>query len=86
MLRFQGHPQDGGLYTEYRALRNETVVGRIIPGGFFTPEPNIIFSTDERVQIRAACIEAYSMPSEYGCFGVGEEPTRPYDDSRCVFI
>lgn len=83
MITFKGYPEDGGLYTGYNVLRNGQKVGFIGVGGFFRKDAGVSLTEDEQNFIRAGCKKVYEQPSEYGCLGVGESPTEPFNESRC---
>lgn len=81
MITFQGHPQDGGLYTGYNVLRDNKAIGFIDVCGIFRKNTDDISLTkNERHIIREACKKAYEMPSEWGCLGVGESPTESFEN------
>jgi hypothetical protein len=82
-ITFKGHPQDGGQYTQYNVLRNDEIIGCILPGGFFRSRAKTKFTGDEKEAIRAGCRKVHRQPSEYGCFGSGDPPTEPFDEKRC---
>ena len=83
MITFQGHPQDGGLYTGYSVLRDEQKVGFIDFCGTFRKDINSILLTEaDKETIQMMCKLVYNMPSEYGCLGVGESPTMLWDEYR----
>ena len=81
MLAFKGQPADGGLYTEYNVLRDGQIIGSIGVGGYFTKNVGVSLTAEECERIKGACKRVYEMPSEYGCFGVGEPPTTPFEQS-----
>lgn len=83
MVTFKGHPHDGGLYTRYDVVRDSKMFGVIEIGGYFKNETNAELSAKEKIAIEAACKRIYEMPSEYGCLGVGEPPTVPYEYRDC---
>ena len=84
MITFQGHPQDGGLYTGYNVIQDKQAIGVIDVSGIFRKSTDVIALTDEeRDIIRKMCKRVYEMPSEYGCLGVGESPTDSFDDFLC---
>lgn len=81
MITFQGHPQDGGLYTGYNVIQNEQVIGSIEVCGIFRKNTaDTSLNEEERQVIQTICKRVYEMPSEYGCLGVGESPTEPFED------
>ena len=78
MLTFRGWPKDGGPYTEYHVIRDDKEkIVTIAIGGFFTLEEEITLTKEENTVIVNRCKRIYELPSEYGCFGVGESPTKP---------
>lgn len=84
MLTFKGYsPDECRLYTGYIVLRDGQRIGFIEIGGFFRKNAGTALTEDEKSAIRNGCKKVYEMPSEYGCLGVGESPTKPFDESRC---
>jgi len=64
-------------------------IGTIAVGGFYTLEEGITLSEEEKIAIINGCKKVYELPSEYGCFGVGESPTEPFDERRlpgCIIL
>ena len=90
MLTFRGWPKDGGLYTEYQVMRNDKEkIGVIAVGGLFTLKEGTTLTEEEKIAIVNGCKRVYELPSEYGCFGVGESPTEPFDERRlpgCIIL
>ena len=80
MITFKGHPQDGGLYTGYNVVRDGQVIGSIDVCGVFRKNTDVILAREEGSVIKAMCKRVYEMPSEYGCLGVGESPTTPFEE------
>lgn len=81
MITFQGHPQDGGLYTGYNVLRDELQIGFIDVCGIFRKNTNSTsLAKEDKETIRMMCRLVHNMPSEYGCLGVGESPTESFED------
>ena len=80
MITFQGHPADGGLYTGYNVIQDGRVIGFIDTCGVFRKNTDIALTEDEQYTISEMCKRIYEMPSEYGCLGVGESPTTPFEE------
>ncbi len=81
MITFQGHPQDGGLYTGYNVFRDKHQIGFIDVCGIFRKNTdNTSLTEEDRETIKVMCRSVYKMPSEYGCLGVGESPTESFED------
>lgn len=81
MITFKGSPQDGGLYTGYNVIRDEQIIGFIGAGGYFRNDASVPLTADEQSTIKEVCKRVYEMPTEYGCLGVGESPTIPFEQS-----
>ncbi len=83
MITFEGHRPDWdpkGLYDGYNVIRDGQVIGLIEICGIFRKNPDVLLTEEERYIIRNMCKKVYEMPSEYGCLGVGESPTIPFDE------
>ena len=82
IFSIHGYPQDGGLYVGYNVIKDGEIIGFISVGGIFRNDANASLTEEEQIIIMNSCKKVYEMPSEYGCLGVGESPTTPFDESR----
>jgi len=64
----------------YHVLRDGQILGSIsVCGSFEKKHKDVSLVEEERHVIMSMCKRVYEMPSEWGCLGVGESPTEPFE-------